>query len=126
MGMVRITLQKMLVLLRLAIVMSLTVYSLPTASATMHGAWSNPEVAQTDDRHPEIAGGAHTHGDQESSPDDSQKLVKTDCCKGFCVSMALVAESNTVGGLRVTSIREFVDDARTKGELPLLHRPPNI
>ena len=126
MGMFRITLQKMLVLLRLAIVMSLTVYSLPTASAAMHGAWSGPEIAQSDDHHHDVVGGGHTHADQKSSQDDSQKLVKTDCCKGFCVSMALVAETSTVGGLRVTSIREFVDDARTKGELPLLHRPPNI
>lgn len=126
MGMVRITLQKMLVLLRLAIVMSLTVYSLPTASAAMHGAWSNPEIAQSNDHHHEVAGGGHAHGDQKSSQDDAQKLVKTDCCKGFCVSMAIVAESNSVGGLRVASIREFVDDARTRGELPVLHRPPNI
>ncbi|MQW86116.1 hypothetical protein [Sinorhizobium saheli] len=126
MGMFRITLQKMLVLLRLAIVMSLTVYSLPTASAAMHGAWSNPEIAQSDNHHLEMASGGHTHGDQKSSPDDAQKLAKTECCKGFCVSMAIVAESHPVGGLRIASIREFVDDARTTGELPPLHRPPNI
>ncbi|MCA1443753.1 hypothetical protein I6F07_26785 [Ensifer sp. IC4062] len=126
MGMVRITLQKMLVLLRLAIVMSLTVYSLPTASAAMHGAWSNPEIAQSDNHHHELASGGHTHGDQKSSPDDAQKLAKTECCKGFCVSMAIVAETDPVGGPRVASIREFIDDARATGELPPLHRPPNI
>lgn len=125
MGMFRITLQKMLVLLRLAIVMSLTVYSLPTASAAMHGAWSNPEVAKSSDHH-EMASGGHSHGDQKPSPDDAQKQVKQDCCKGFCVSMAIVAETDTVGGPRVASVREFVDDAHTMGELPPLHRPPNI
>ncbi|NRP74685.1 hypothetical protein ILFOPFJJ_05607 [Ensifer psoraleae] len=126
MGMVRITLQKMLVLLRLAIVMSLTVYSLPTAAAAMHGTWSNPEIAQSDNHHHEVASGGHTDGDQKSSPDGTQKLAKTDCCKGFCISMAIVAETDPVGGPRVASIREFIDDARTTGELPLLHRPPNI
>ncbi|MCA1370339.1 hypothetical protein I6F15_23550 [Bradyrhizobium sp. BRP14] len=126
MGMYRITLQKMLVLLRLAIVMSLTVYSLPTASAAMHGAWSNPEIAQSDNHHREMASGGHTHGDHKSSPEDAQKLVKQECCKGFCVSMAIVGEAEAVSGPRVASIRQFIDDARTTGELPALHRPPNI
>ncbi|MDX0636377.1 hypothetical protein CN186_22375 [Sinorhizobium medicae] len=124
--MFQITLQKMLILARLAIVVSLTAYSLPAASASMHGGWSNTEIGQSGDHHDETTIGGHLLDDQKSSPDNAKKLVKTECCKGFCVSMALVAETNTVGGLRVTSIREFVDDARTKGELPLLHRPPNI
>ncbi|WP_018237986.1 hypothetical protein [Ensifer sp. BR816] len=126
MGMFRITLQKMLVLLRLAIVMSLTVYSLPAASAAMHSTSANPEVAQSDSHHHEMGSGGHTHGDQKSSPDDAQKLAKTECCKGFCVSMAIVAAAEPVGGPRVASFREFIDDARTTGELPPLHRPPNI
>ncbi|MDX1102950.1 hypothetical protein GOL81_26885 [Sinorhizobium medicae] len=124
--MFQITVQKMLILARLAIVVSLTAYSLPAASASMHGGWSNTEIGQSGDHHDETTIGGHLLDDQKSSPDNAKKLVKTECCKGFCVSMALVAETNTVGGLRVTSIREFVDDARTKGELPLLHRPPNI
>lgn len=116
----------MLVLLRLAMVMSLTVYSLPTATAAMHDAWSTPEISQSEGHHHELASGGHTHGDQKSSPDDAQKLAKTECCKGFCASMAIVAETDPVGGPRVASIREFIDDARTTGELPPLHRPPNI
>ncbi|MCA1368353.1 hypothetical protein I6F15_13190 [Bradyrhizobium sp. BRP14] len=125
MGMPRITLQKMLILLRLVIVMSLAGYSLPTASAAMHGAWANSDIVQFNDHH-EMATPDHRHGDHHTSPEDSQKLVKTDCCKGFCVSMAIVTDADTVGGPRVASIREFVDDARTMGELPPLHRPPNI
>lgn len=124
--MYRITLQKTLILIRLVIVVSLAGYSLPTASAAMHGAWSDVEVSGSSDHH-EIASGEDAHGDHHhSSPDDAQKLAKTNCCKGFCVSMAMVAEADTVGGPRVASIREFVDDAQTTGELPPLHRPPNI
>ncbi|WEX78980.1 hypothetical protein PYH37_003950 [Sinorhizobium numidicum] len=125
MGMPRITLQKMLILLRLVIVMSLAGYSLPTASAAMHGAWANPDIVASNDHH-EMAPADHAHGDHQSSPDDAQKLVKQDCCKGFCVSMAIVNDADTAGGPRVASIREFADDAHTYGELPPLHRPPNI
>lgn len=124
--MFRITLQKMLILIRLVIVVSLAGYSLPTASAAMHGAWSDLELSQSSDHH-EVASGDHMHGDRDqSSPDDAEKLAKTDCCQGFCVSMAIVADADAVGGPRVASIREFVDDAQATGELPPLHRPPNI
>lgn len=127
MGMPRITLQKMLILLRLVIVLSLAGYSLPTASAAMHGAWANPNLVQSDDHHEmATADHAHSHGDHQSSVDDTQKLVKTECCKGFCVSMAIVTDAEAVGGPRIASIREFADDAQTLGELPPLHRPPNI
>lgn len=125
MGMYRITLQKMLILLRLVIVLSLAGYSLPTASAAMHGVWANPDIIQSDD-HLEMATAEHAQGGHHSSPEDSQKLVKTDCCKGFCVSMAIVAVVDTVGGPRLASIRKFADDARANGELPPLNRPPNI
>lgn len=124
-GMYRITLQRMLILLRLVIVMSLAGYSLPAASATMHGSWSAPSIVQTDSHHA-VANNTHTHGDHASSRDDVQKMAKQECCKGFCVSMAIVAGVHAVGGPHVASIREFADDAHALGELPALHRPPNI
>lgn len=124
--MFRITLQRMLVLLRLAIVMSLTAYSLPTASAAMHGASSELEIARSGDHHHEMTIGGHSHGDQTSSPDDAKKLVKAECCTGFCVSMAIVAQTGSDRRPRVAAIRKFADDAGPKGELPPLHRPPNI
>lgn len=134
MGMFRITLQKVLILFRLVIVVSLTGYSLPTATAAMHGALSDVEISRSGDHHAavsgdrhEVAGGNHAHGHHDhESHDDAQKLAKADCCKGFCVSMAIFANADTVGGPRVASIRAFVDDAQTRGELPPLHRPPNI
>ncbi|WP_164821050.1 hypothetical protein [Sinorhizobium medicae] len=126
MRMFQITLQKMLILARLAIVVSLTAYSLPAASASMHGGWSNTEIAQSGDHHDETKIGGHSHDDQKSSPDDAKKLVKTECCTGFCVSMAIVAQAGSDRRPRVASIRKFADDARPKGELPPLHRPPSI
>lgn len=125
MGMLRITLQKMLVLLRLVIVLSLAGYSLPTASAAMHGASPNPEIMQPGDHH-EMASDQLSQGDHASSPEDTEKTSKQECCKGFCVSMAIVAHVDVVGGPRVAPVREFIDDAHVIGELPALHRPPNI
>lgn len=125
--MFRITLCKMLILIRLVIVVSLAGYSLSTASAAKHGAWSDVKISQSGDHH-EVASSDHVHGDHDdqSSPDDAQKQAKTECCADFCVSMAIVTETDACGGPRVASIRAFVDDAQTESELPRLDRPPNI
>ncbi|MEY9628979.1 hypothetical protein [Sinorhizobium fredii] len=130
--MYRITLQMMLILLRLVIIMSLAGYSLPTATAAMHGSWSSSELlhshdhqVQPDDHHG-VTGSDHAAGDHATSPDDAVKKLKQECCSSFCVSMAIVTGSMPVSGPRVASIREFIDDAPIIGELPALHRPPNI
>lgn len=125
MGMYRITLAKMLVLLRLVIIASLAGYSLPAASAAMHGSIGTSTTVQSDDHH-EMTNGDHVHGDESASPDDLQKIAKQECCKDFCVSFAIIATADLVGGPVVTSIREFINDNRVVGELVRLHRPPNI
>lgn len=125
MGVFRITLSKMLVLLRLVIIASLAGYSLPTASAAMHGSWS--AVA------PDQAGGHHAspdvhqeHGDHHSNPDDDQKLSQQECCNAFCVSLAIVVETDIIGGPRLAVLHEFVDDAHMQSGVPPLHRPPKL
>jgi hypothetical protein len=126
MGMYRITLVKMLVLLRLVIIASLAGYSLPVASAAMHGSIATSTIIQPDDHH-EMTNGDHVHGDESASPDDMQKIAKTECCKDFCVSFAIIATADVDGGPVVMgSIRKFIDDNRVVGELVPLHRPPNI
>lgn len=130
--MYRITLPKMLVLLRLVIVMSLTGYSLPTASAAMHGSWSSSDLVQPDDHQLQADdhhGASSDHADRDHAPsqdDAAHKSAKQECCSSFCVSMAIVAGSVPVSGPRLAFIREFIDDAHIVGELPPLHRPPNI
>ena len=52
--MYRITFSEMLVLLRLVIIVSLAGYSLPTASAAMHGSWAGSEVLQSHDHHGQV------------------------------------------------------------------------
>ena len=126
MGMYRITLAKMLVLFRLVIIASLAGYSLPTASAAMHGPMSTSTTVQSDDHH-EMISGDHVHGDESGSPDDMQKIAKQECCKDFCLRFAIVATADVdVGPVVMDSIRKFINDNRVVGELVPLHRPPNI
>lgn len=74
-----------------------------------------------------MTNGNHVHGDESASPGDMQKIAKQECCKDFCVSLAIIATPEVGGGPVVTaSIREFIDDNRVVGELVPLHRPPNI
>lgn len=129
--MYRITLQSMLVLIRVVIVTSLAGYSLPTASAAMHGSWASARATQAADHHStdvhdELASAGHAHDDHASPFDEDQKVVKQDCCKDFCASVAIVAGTSVGGGPRVASIRAFIDHARALGQIPALHRPPNI
>lgn len=126
MGMYRITLAKMLVLLRLVIIASLAGYSLPAASAAMHGSVATLTSAQSEDHH-KVTDGDHVHDDESASSDDLQKTVKQECCNDFCVSFALIGTPDQNGGPVITaSIREFINDNRVVGELVPLHRPPNI
>ncbi|MFJ6322093.1 hypothetical protein [Rhizobium sp. P44RR-XXIV] len=131
--MYRIALSKMLFLVRLVIVVSLAGYNMSYASAAMHGtivpdlekSVSSPmqhgehDVAQASDR-------GHAHSGAADSDDDDAKIVKQECCKDFCGGFGIMCDGHNVGGPVVTSVRQFVDDQRTFGELPTLDRPPNI
>ncbi len=128
--MYRIALSKMLFLVRLVIMVSLAGYNVSYASAAMHGTiipnlekdalslthQSKHDMIKASDRSHEHSGAADSDG----------KLVKQECCKDFCGGFGIVNEGQNVGGPIVTSIRQFIDDQRTSGELPALDRPPNI
>lgn len=101
MGMLRITTQKLLILFRLVIFVSLAVYALPSSSAAMHSGWSKSEIAQSSDHH-DMASGVHSHGDQDSSAEGDQKPAKQQCCKDFCAGMAILAATDAIGGPRVS------------------------
>lgn len=137
-NMYRIARSTMLLLVRLVIVVSLAGYTLSNANAAMHGS-AFPEIEKTISTGTPLVGDhdaaqPSNHGHQHSASADSDgddnedggKLVKQECCKDFCVGFGLICDSHSVSGPVVTSIRRFVDDQRTFGELPSLHRPPNI
>lgn len=129
-GMYRIICSKLLVLIRLAIVVSLAGYSLSNASAAMHGgsdlsARSSMSMAD----HHQGADASHDHHDQASADadgTDGMKTVKQECCQDFCVSFVLVVSADALEGPVVSTVSGFLNDRGLLGQNPALHRPPNI
>jgi hypothetical protein len=130
---------RIVTLLRLAIIVSLVGYTVPNANAAMHG----PADVQAEDATTADHGhGTHKHDNLASSDmghdaehaqsghhggiDDSDKSQKQNCCQDFCVSMALVSCHQAETRLVASSIRYFVDDSNSVGQITLLNRPPNI
>lgn len=128
-AMYRIICRKLLVLFRLAIIVSLAVYSLSNANAAMHDA-DEAEVsisAPMDHGATHIQLQDHHHDDLAANHDDGgSSLVKQECCNDFCAGMAIIASSTSIDGPVITGIHDVIDDRGLTGELPALHRPPNI
>ncbi|WP_179213966.1 hypothetical protein [Rhizobium sullae] len=130
--MYRIAMSKLLLIVRLAIVVSLAGYSLSNANAAMHGTpfpefeQAASQAMQNGDRDMKQMS-PHGHSRDHAAGDkDGTKLVKQECCSDFCGGLGMICEGPDVGGPVETSIRQFIDDQQTFGELPPLHRPPNI
>ncbi|MDU0307210.1 MULTISPECIES: hypothetical protein [Rhizobium] len=134
--MYRIAMSRLLVMMRLVIIVSLAGYSLSNASAAMHGSsfpkaaavLSESDAMQHHDGHDMTKMAAHDHsqGGGSDDADGASKPVKQECCKDFCGGLGIICEGQDVDGPVVTSIRQFIDDRTTLGELPPLHLPPNI
>ena len=126
-AMYRITCKKLLILIRLVIVVSLAGYSLSNATAAMHGgALDATTVVSETMEHTDAQMGEHDHHRKVSTDDDASKVVKQNCCNDFCISFAIVANMHTLDGPVVSSTHRLIDDQRSFGEIPSLHRPPNI
>jgi hypothetical protein len=128
-AMYRIVCRKLLILVRLAIVLSLAGYSLSTATAAMHGPSSAGVVAETSAvmLHGDDAQmSAHDHHQTVSADDDGSKLAKQECCKDFCIGLAIIASTHTMASPVGASIRDFMDDRSSFGEIQSLHRPPSL
>ncbi len=123
MGMLRITTQKLLILFRLVIFVSLAAYALPSSSAAMHGGWSQSEIAQSGD-HSDMASARIRTAIRTPLPKATRSPRSSKCCKDVVPGMAILAATDTIGRPRLSPVREFVDEAGTTGELPLLHPPP--
>lgn len=126
--MYRIIGRKLLVLIRMAIIVSLAGYSLSVATAAPH---SDPyvdnqvsafQLMDQVDAHM-ASGDSHRVSLQV---DQGSKLVKQECCNDFCFGFALVTCWNDTSGPVVSAAREFIDEHGIAGETPGLHRPPKI
>ncbi|WKL22413.1 hypothetical protein QYR00_18065 [Agrobacterium tumefaciens] len=123
-------------LFRLVMILSLAGYSVSTVNAAMHG----PDAAgMPHDQSVMMDHGAmKSHGGSAMASDDHHKMdaaehdsgvkkpVKPECCGDFCLGMAVLIAHDALGKPVDNSIRSFLDDSKAVGEIPLLHRPPNI
>lgn len=127
--MYRIIGSKLLVLIRLAIIVSLAGYSLSNASAAMHGRseFSVRSSVTMVDRHQDVdTSHSHYNPSAKVGSDEGMKTVKQDCCKDFCMGFALVIPSTTIHGPLASTVSGFLNDRGLAGQIPALHRPPNI
>lgn len=128
--MVRIAFLKMLVLVRLAVVASLALYTLPNATFAMHGAEASTIAVSLQYEHADHASMAASDHHGQSVPTDvashDQKQEKQNCCSDFCISMAIMADAPAHGSPRNESVVVFLNDGSVHGQLSSLHRPPSI
>lgn len=135
--MFRNLLGRIVILFRLAVIVSLVGYTLPNANAAMHGPSTfQTEVAITVDHghgshgHDDLASGNYDVDQAQSGHhggnDDTDRSGKQNCCQDFCMSMALLACHQAETRLVASSIRYFIDDSKNVGQITLLNRPPNI
>lgn len=124
-------------LFRLVMILSLAGYSVSTVNAAMHGpdtaemqttqsAMMMDHGAMMDHGGSAMMSGDHHNMDTADHDSGVKKPVKQECCNDFCLGMAVLIAHDALGGPVVNSIRSFLDDSKTVGQIPLLHRPPNI
>jgi hypothetical protein len=126
---VRIAFLKMLVLVRLAMVASLALYTLPNATFAMHGAEASATAVNVQDDHADHASmdatDHHGQGVSTALAKHDQKQDKQNCCSDFCISLAIVADAPAYGSPRNESVIIFLNDGFVHGQLSSLHRPPS-
>lgn len=127
---VRIAFLKMLVLIRLVVVASLALYTLPNATFAMHGEDPALVAVSLQEAHADHASMAvsdhHDHGASTDTAKHDQKQDKQDCCSDFCISMAIMADAPVYGSPRTEAVIVFLNDGFVHGQLSSLHRPPSI
>lgn len=135
--MTAITLYRLMLFVRLALVVALAAYTLPTVSFAMHGDMAASYVSKGTSgnaQHVHEAshsekGDAHIHGDdarQSASANHHGKNAKEDCCSDLCLNAAIVGECQFPHLVSTSFVRVFFDDNDVFGQLQSLHRPPSI
>lgn len=127
---VRIAFAKMLVLVRLAVVASLALYTLPNATFAMHGSESETVSVSLQDAHADHGtASASDHHDQDVSAElakQDREQDRQNCCSDFCISLAIMADAPAYGSPRSGSVLHFLNDGFVFGQISSLHRPPSI
>lgn len=119
-----------MLIFRLAVVLSLAGYSMSAANAAMHPAMPGSTSLVEDDH---SAHGAHAHPKMTDEGHHFDHATASDgatsdngCCQDYCGVFAINPPMPKLAHPVAASIKGFMNDLRTFGESPALHRPPNI
>lgn len=121
---------KLLLLVRLAIVLSLTGYSFSQINVSMHGS-AVPSLAAVAASIDAVDHSMHSmdmadHHQTGGSSDLANGTDSQDCCKNFCSNAALVDFCPAFGVVRITSLRfAHFDELLPNGMLAPIHTPPS-
>jgi len=127
-AMYRMICRTWLILFRLAIVVSLAGYSLSAATAAMHApsTVASAQISHVIQHGDDAQMSAHDHRTTASADHGTSKSAMQECCKGFCIGLAIIASANILDAPVLSSIREFTDDQPWMGEIHSLYRPPSL
>lgn len=125
---VRTTYLRLLIVLKLAVMLSLALLPLSTASGMTHAAAHG--VMQMEQAPGDGMQAISEHclsaekGKVKPSPDNGE-VDKKDCCKAFCAAVAVLSDAGGGHPIVPRSVRNFGPQSQlTPGELAGLHRPP--
>jgi hypothetical protein len=120
---------KLHLLMRIAVVASLTGYSFSTVNAAMHvngtpAAAVEQSMSGLD--HAAFDEGEMDHHQQSPASEDADKSDMQKCCDNFCSNPAVVNVCPIFGAARMGSSRfALFDEQLAKGELVPIHNPPS-
>lgn len=126
----RIVVKKILLLVRLAVVLSMTGYSYSQINVAMHGS-AIPSFVAMDTSvdavdHSMVGTDMADHHQTSGDSDAGGRLDNQSCCKNFCSNAALVDFCPTFGVVRLKSMRfAHFDELLPNGMLAPIHNPPS-
>lgn len=127
---IRIIGAKLLLLVRLAVVLSLTGYSFSQINVAMHGSAvpsfvAMDTIADSVD-HSMVGTDMADHHQTSGDSDATDGSGNQNCCKSFCANAALADFCPTFGVVRLTSLRfAHFDELLPNGMLAPIHNPPS-
>lgn len=125
---VRTTYLRLLIVLKLAVMLSLALLPYSTASGMTHAATHGSMQIEVSSDNPIQAATEHCPSLDKGKVKPIQqdgKAGKKDCCKTFCAAVAVLADTGSSHPVVPRSIRNFGPQPQlTPGELDGLHRPP--
>lgn len=127
--MYRIISKIVVMLLNLAIIGSLAIYSVSAVNAAIHpqaryGEVQSAERGSVNQEAQETL--LLTQDDSADHHDHPDMKKKRSCCEDYCVVSGIPCSASLLSYPKIMSLHVVPDDPRALGEVPVFHRPPKI